>query len=557
MIVLSIKSLILVAVFIFVMKKITLLSFLLFASSIIAQVTNQGSPVSWKIDGLSEVNPVVMPGIDLQALQEEDLRNDNRKDIPWRFGVELEVTLDLQNSGSWDVLENGDRIWRLNVVSHDAITLNFVFEDFYLPSGSSLYLYSDDRSDLLGAYTSSQNREDRQLGTWFVDGDSVWLEYYEPRSQRGNGSLKLNKVVHGYRSVANNVQNKGLNDSGPCNLDVDCTVGADFDEIKDVLKRSVGLFLLGGSVCSGTLINNTNNDNAPYFLTASHCNNGNPGTWAFQFNWVSSNPSCGTTANSGNGSFNQTASGATILAENQKSDFMLVNVDADLPAAWNLVWAGWNRSSTDIPDFTVGIHHPAGDIMKVCRDNQPPLRTAINFEIPNTNVWRVNAWDLGVTEQGSSGSALFDQNGRIVGQLAGGAAACSGTNNNGQPDFYGRMDTSWGFGSSSSTRLSDWLDPSGSGVMTTDILNTPDFQFLGDVSIYPNPASSIITISNNNSSQLKYEFYSVTGQQIKAGNLPFSENSISVNELSEGVYFLRIEDAVTGSSLVKKIIVKK
>ena len=28
-----------------------------------------------------------------------------------------------------------------------------------------------------------------------------------------------------------------------------------------------------------------------------------------------------------------------------------------------------------------------------------------------------NGWDLGVTEGGSSGSALFDGNGRIIGQL--------------------------------------------------------------------------------------------------------------------------------------------
>ena len=33
----------------------------------------------------------------------------------------------------------------------------------------------------------------------------------------------------------------------------------------------------------------------------------------------------------------------------------------------------------------------------------------------------------GVTEPGSSGSPLFDQNHRIIGQLYGGAAACAGT----------------------------------------------------------------------------------------------------------------------------------
>ena len=36
-------------------------------------------------------------------------------------------------------------------------------------------------------------------------------------------------------------------------------------------------------------------------------------------------------------------------------------------------------------------------------------------------------WELGVTEGGSSGSPLFDQNGRIIGQLFGGTATCIDT----------------------------------------------------------------------------------------------------------------------------------
>lgn len=540
------------------MKKITFLFLIFTITNTFGQVTNEGEPLSWKIDQLSPVAPIQMEPINLADLEAEDAVNDQRQDIPWRFGKELPVNLNTDSSGVWDVLENGDRIWRLNIISAGAKTLNFVFDDFYLPNGAKLYLYNDEKSDLLGAYTSSQNREDRQMGTWFVDGDNIWIEYYEPAPQEGLGSIQIAKVVHGYRSVSQSAAAKGLNDSGDCNQDVDCSIGTDFDGMKDVLKRSVGLFIVGGSgVCTGTLINNTDNDNAPYFLTANHCNAGNPGSWAFRFNWVSPNPSCATTTSSTNGSSNQTASGATILAANTKTDFMLVNIDANLPTSWNLVWAGWNRSATDIPVFTVGIHHPAGDIMKVCRDNQPPIRTAINFDIPNTFVWRVADWDLGVTEGGSSGSALFDQDGRIVGQLAGGAAACSGTNDNNQPDFYGRMDTSWDFGTTNSTRLSNWLDPQGTGATSTDILSTPNFQYFGDLYVYPNPVSSVLYIENNNSSNLQYQIYSVTGQLMQENTLPFAKNTINMSQLSEGIYFLKLTDINSDGSLIKRIAVKK
>jgi len=540
------------------MKKITLFFLLFIFTGVYSQVTNEGEPASWKSQNLRSVSPVIMEEINLEALIQEDIINDNRQDIPWRFGTEIEVNFNPSNSGVWDDLSNGDRIWRLNIQSSGAKTLNFVFDDFYLPPGATLYLYNDERSDLLGAYTATQNRDDRQLGTWFVDGDNVWLEYYEPRSQRNRGSLNIAKVVHGYRSVAQNVINKGLNDSGPCNLDVNCSIGSDFDDIKEVLKRSVALFILGGAVCSGTLINNTENNNAPYFLTANHCNNGNTGAWAFRFNWVSPNPVCAQNQNSPNGSFNQTASGATLLASNSKSDFMLVNIDANLPSAWNLAWAGWNRSATDIPEFSIGIHHPAGDIMKVCRDDDAPTKQTFNFGgNPTAQMWRVGNWELGVTEGGSSGSALFDQEGRIVGQLAGGSAACSGTTNNGGFDIYGRFDTSWDFGTTNSTRLSNWLDPNGTGATSMDILNAPDFQFIGNISIYPNPTSDFIYVMNNNSSQLNFEFYSVTGQQLIAANLPLTNNSIDVSGFSEGIYFLKLYDGITNNSLVKRIVVKK
>ena len=77
-------------------------------------------------------------------------------------------------------------------------------------------------------------------------------------------------------------------------------------------------------------------------------------------------------------------------------------------------------------------------------------------------MWWIDNWEAGVTEPGSSGSPLFDQNHRIIGQLYGGAAACSGSVNNGAYDFYGRFNVSWGLG------VSEYLDPSNSGTLVLD-----------------------------------------------------------------------------------------
>jgi len=63
---------------------------------------------------------------------------------------------------------------------------------------------------------------------------------------------------------------------------------------------------------------------------------------------------------------------------------------------------------------------------------------------------RVNDWDVGTTESGSSGSPLFNGSHRIIGRLHWGFAAC----NNNFPDWYGRFYKSWFL-----SNLAQYLDP--------------------------------------------------------------------------------------------------
>ncbi len=450
------------------MKKLLLLCLVLcFAGTAIGQVTNEGTPKSWKLLSNPTVSSKVLPTFDMEAVRAEDAVNDVSANKPWRFGFMHSVDYGLQD-GTWDTLENGDRVWRIAIESPGALSLNFIFDEFYVPEGASVYLYSDDKKDLLGAYTSIQNQESGILGTWLVKGEKVWIEYFEPVSVQGQGRLHIAKATHGYRSSESFSSNRALNDSGDCNLDVDCPIGDDWIELKDHNKKSVGILLSGGSgFCTGALVNNTANDGTPYFLTANHCFS-NPAAWSFRFGWISPNPVCATTANSTNGPTNMTISGGTLRARNAGSDFCLVEINSDIPADWDRVWAGWDKSD-NFPEFQVGIHHPSGDVMKVCRDDNPATKEVNGG--PAAQTWEITGagagWELGVTEPGSSGSPLFDQDGRIIGQLFGGAAACSGTNDNNAFDYYGRFAVSWD-GSSAATRLRDWLDPSGSDVDIQD-----------------------------------------------------------------------------------------
>ena len=443
---------------------------LLFSTFSFSQVTNEGVPVSWSYSSfeLSNVEANLLPSFDLHSIKEEDKINDYLFDKPWRFGYMHSVDYGFED-GQWDILDNGDRIWRILISSNGALSLNFIFDNLFIPKGGSLYLYSDDHSDLLGAYTSDQNQEGGVLGTWLVKGDSVWIEYHEPLSVQGQGILNIAKATHGYRNADTFNQAKGLNDSGNCNLDVDCSIGEDWEELKEHNKRSAGILLSGGSgFCSGALINNTENDGTPYFLTANHCYS-DPSSWAFRFGWISPNAVCATTENSTNGPINMTISGATLRARDAGSDFALVEINGEIPEDWDRVFAGWDKTD-NFPEFQIGIHHPSGDVMKVCRDDNPATKEvnggAQTWEIVGGGLY--GGWEIGVTEPGSSGSPLFDQEGRIIGQLYGGGAACAGTNDNNQFDYYGRVGVSWEGGGTSSTRLRDWLDPQDSGRDTMD-----------------------------------------------------------------------------------------
>ena len=79
------------------------------------------------------------------------------------------------------------------------------------------------------------------------------------------GSINISKITHGYRNADKRSQQKDLNDSGDCMLDVDCNIGDDWQAQKEHNKRSVALIIMNNSLCSGALIFNTSYEGTPFF----------------------------------------------------------------------------------------------------------------------------------------------------------------------------------------------------------------------------------------------------------------------------------------------------
>ncbi len=426
-----------------------------------AQISQGGKPFSFgKFFKQQSIIPIAtMPVVNLDSLRNEDEINDKIETKPFRFGYNYYSNLSLYNSGLWTKLENGDRIWQLAIRCPDALTINLALNNFYLPKGAKLFIYNSEKSYWIGAFTNENNNVEKEMGTDLIPGQEIILEYFEPASVSGLGSINVWRITHGYRSIAPVLEQsiRAFGGAGACQINVKCPLGIGWeDQIK-----SVACIVAGGSeICTGALVNNTANDGTPYFLTANHCTGGGGVTsWVFRFNWESA--AC---PNPGSSPASNSISGCVIRSQSTISDFALLELSAIPPAGYNVYYSGWSRLTTPATSV-MGIHHPSGDIKKISEAANPVAATT--WGSPTAQVWEIGMWTQGNTEPGSSGSPLFDQNRRVIGQLFGGPSFCGATGTS-LKDFYGRFDVSWTGGGTPATRLSDWLDPSGTSPFVLD-----------------------------------------------------------------------------------------
>lgn len=420
-----------------------------------AQIAYDGAPLNWPNSRTAPGTSVwEAPPLDHAALQAEDLVRDQYKEFGYRFAVDVPVGI--TSESGWTANGPG-QVWHHIIRCPGAVSMNFTFSKCRLPKGTRMVIWDVNGSEFLGAFDHRSNPQGDAFAVGLIYSDEVVIELQMDRADGRQPEIELETVHHGYRDVLSKWNQEAhawekatrgpFGNSGACNVNVNCPEGADWE----TESRSVALIVSGGfASCTGAMVNNTAQDGTPYFLTANHCLGGE-NNWVFYFNHESA------TCAGNNGPTNQSVSGSVLRASNAGSDFALLELNETPPASYNVQYAGWDNSDDPVA-WACGIHHPSGDVKKICFEDD-------NLSQQNWGgaaTWRVANWDLGVTEPGSSGSPLFDPDHRIVGQLYGGSAACSGTNDNNQPDYYGRFATSWD-GNSASTRLRDWLDPNNTG----------------------------------------------------------------------------------------------
>lgn len=474
-----------------IQAKILLITVILFSFSSFAQISHGGSPISFN-KNLTAAPIHTTPTVNTLTYINEDKVTDQHKDIAWRFGVEQFVNLNLNNSGVWTTLANGDRVWRLEIKSPNAKTINLNYSNFNLPIGATFFVYN--KSQVLGSFTHLNNKENSEFSTTLLSGNNSILEYFEPLAVQNQGIIEISSVVHGYRDLFTHL--KGFDDSGACNINAIC----DTTDWGNEIRSSVMLLTSGNSrFCSGALVNNTSNDGKPYVLTANHC--GPSSNNIFIFNYQS--PTCATNTD---GLTNQSISGCFTRATDTPSDFFLVELSSVPPANYNVFYAGWSNINIP-PTSATGIHFPRLDVKKISHDTDPLIESDY-YGVGTDEHWRVLDWNSGTTEAGSSGSPLFDQNHRIVGQLHGGNAACG----NDEWDAYGKFSYSWDTNPTNNRQLKFWLDPTNTGSLVLDGFDpngaslTTDAALLSisgiEAFVCGDSITPIISIRNNGSANL-------------------------------------------------------
>lgn len=454
-----------------------------------AQVSSGGVPPSFK--GINyNYNEYELPVLDNEyERQRADSVADEMvsctecvgNEKPSFYGRGMELSVNVLEEAHYEEFGDSIRLWKLMLHSETALGLQFYFEEFYLPEGAELFIYSADSNIVLGAFTEQNHNPDSSqaipFGTQPVWGNEIIfeIEYKKPSvdMEWETPSILLTNTIHIFEEFIN-LKNTSYGTSLSCNIDVKCTLGNGWG--KEI--KSVALILGYNEVnelaahCSGVILNNP--DKHPYLLTANHCiipknyhttpaelQRYNSNTWTFLFNHQ--RVACNNSISSFYGdSFYGSKRLAPSGTNNQPpSDYLLLNIwsaSENIFAQKGICYAGWNKNNSTPTGPYIGIHHPSGDVKKISKFSGTLLSTDFYGNIDNSSKthWKVSSWTQGTTEGGSSGSPLFDNNHQVIGQLHGGDAAC-----NNLPDWYGKFSKSWNHGG-----FGFWLDPANTNVTT-------------------------------------------------------------------------------------------
>ena len=394
--------------------------------------------------GLEFITPpvrVLGPVDDAGLLMEDDVADRTK---PLRFAVQRPIDLSIED-GQWIPVPGG-RLWRCDVEGIGSLSARLHLSGIELGDGQELFLTDPAGSmGTIGPVTDRSMRGDGELWGVFTPGAGARIEWFIPEGSSVT-ALPFSSVEysHGYRDVFGVIAQEL---AAQCHYDPVCYPA--WSNQSNAAGRMT--FTSGGAsyLCSGQLMATTAADETPYFSTANHCisTQSEAASLVVQFFYRAS--TCNGANNAG-----FSVSGADLVKTYATSDCTLLMLKGTLPAS--VYWAGWMASNPANGTASVSIHHPGG----AEQDISFCSKFATNNFCGSGAYWSEVAWTLGITEGGSSGSALYvESTQQMYGVLTCGDSSCTATTAH---DAYGRWDSAvnvGGFAAPLAAGTDDALEP--------------------------------------------------------------------------------------------------
>lgn len=490
--------------------------------SIVCAAAAHGAPLD--AAALAAIPRTELASLDAAALAAEDAQRE-RDGLPVRYGVPARVAISPRKGGGWLDAGDGMRVWRHRVSAAAARGLSLGFTRFVVPEGATLTAASVDGVDVLGPFGARDVEAHGELWLPVLRGGDAIVELRAPADAVERVDVVLGVVVRAYRDFGGAVSeavtrakvaraplpspfrpallapafgpaadarghqpgagpspllhrggskdacvdSAGAKVSGTCNMDVACLLPA--DPWREVTRATAVYSLGAGTICTGSLLNNTSNDKRMLFATLSSCGVDAASAPSLVAYWNYENSTCrqpGTPGAGGNGDgvLTQFNTGAIFVAADAATDFALVELDDPANPAHQLYWAGWDRTPYADPGgpgngdhacspgaLCASVHHPDTDEKRIVFSEQNTTTTSFNSPAIPGDASHVHVyWDPspvfppnpaltippGATEPGSQGAPLYNAQRRFIGALHGGPSSCGATGEN-LSDYYGRF----------------------------------------------------------------------------------------------------------------------
>ncbi|XZF13400.1 T9SS type A sorting domain-containing protein [Chitinophagaceae bacterium MMS25-I14] len=536
---------------------------------------------------------------------------------PYLVALMTPADLSFPNSGILYTAENGTRIWQAQFKVAGAKALGFYYDNFHLPEGVKFFLSNAGGKQVLGAYTSANNDASNKFASEAVEGSVVNIELnIEPGVDIADIKLHVDRAAAYFRSIdylagfqnlqtINAIDSALTGGSSVCMINAMCPLGNGYETQRNATFQTLIPVSGGVGACSSTMINtaaNTPGNCKQYFLLATHCEFANDTTNAgfsqvlLRFNYQQStcNPPAHTVPNT-----LQTMTGANFVARSVlpvdsqgnplatqiNGDFLLLELKSALPSSWGVTLAGWNNDANipqtnTAPKKFIGFHHPGGDVKKVSSSH-----AIQSYSLGATDSHWVTQLDSGLVAEGSSGSALFDGDGHIIGVAsvaASGQGVPSGCtlNDKGQNVgsqtsniiLYSKLSNDWNYsadGNAAIRKLKPWLNPNNNTVTTvnavtstcaalnsgTAVSNIVSLE--NGVAVFPNPSTTgktTLKINLNEATDLTLNLFDINGKMVYSNQLPHVSSGnfgLDLSNYSDGVYLLKVSD---GHSVISRKI---